>query len=134
MFEPASFVRVIVFGIVYAGIEYRYVNRREADWTKKAEGFLEKPVFWVISPYHLYLLLPLFISVAFALPLTAWVANTFLLAVVEDVAYFAWRGKPVMPGEWTTKLFGSFRLGRFVIPVWWLPELLVVLALYLVPL
>jgi hypothetical protein len=39
-----------------------------------------------------------------------------------------------MPGEWTTTLFGSFRLGRFVIPVWWLPELLVVLALYLVPL
>ena len=134
MFEAASFVRVIVFGIIYAGIEYRYVNRREADWTKKTEWFLEKPVFWVISPYHLYLLLPLFVSAAFTLPLTAWAANTFLLAVVEDIAYFVWKGKPVMPGEWTTTLFGSLRLGRFVIPVWWLPELLVVLALYLVPL
>jgi hypothetical protein len=82
LFEAASFVRIIVFGVIYAGIEYRYVNRREADWTRKTEGFLEKPVFWVISPYHLYLLLPLFVSAAFTLPLTAWAANTFLLAVV----------------------------------------------------
>lgn len=134
MFDPASFVRVVVFGIVYAGIEYRYVNRREADWTKKTEGFFEKPVFWVISPYHMYLLLPLFITAAFALPLTAWAANTFLLAVAEDIAYFAWRGKSVMSGEWTTTLFGSFRLGRFVIPVWWPLDLIVAAALYLVPL
>jgi hypothetical protein len=134
LFEPASFVRAVVFGIIYAGIEYRYVNRSEADWTKKTEGFFEKPVFWVIPPYQLYLLLPLFITAAFALPLTAWAANTFLIAVVEDIAYFAWRGKSVMSGEWTTTLFGSFRLGRFVIPVWWPLDLIVAAALYLIPL
>ena len=134
MFEPASFVRVVVFGIVFAGIEYRYVNRREADWTTKTEGFIERPAFWVISPYQAYLLLPLFITAAFALPLSAWAANTFLLAVLEDVAYFVWRGKSVMAGEWTTTLFGSFRLGRFVIPAWWPVDLLVAAALYLVPL
>ncbi len=134
MFDPASFIRATVFAVIYAGIEYRYVNRSEAGWTRQVEGFYEKPAFWVISPYHAYLLLPLFIVAAFALPITAWAANTFLVAVVEDIAYFAWRGKAVMAGEWTTTLFGSFKLGGFVIPVWWPLDLLIALVLYLLPL
>ncbi len=133
MFDPASFIRAAVFAIIFAGIEYRYINRREADWTKKVEGFFEKPAFWVISPYQAYLLLPLFITAAFTLPVTAWAANTFLVAVLEDIAYFGWRGKAVMPGEWTTTLFGSFRLGRFVIPTWWPLDLLIAAGLYLLP-
>ena len=133
MFDTASFLRVVVFAIVYAGIEYRYVNRYEREWTKTAEGFSEKPVFWVISPYHAYLLLPLFIVASFSLSVTAWAANTFLLAVAEDMAYFAWRGKAVVKGEWTTKLFGSFKVGRYVIPVWWPLDILVAVGLYFVP-
>jgi len=78
-------------------------------------------------------LLPVFIAVAFTLPITAWAANTFLMAVVEDVAYFGWRGRSVIAGEWTTTLFGSFKLGRFVIPAWWPLGFLIALALYLVP-
>lgn len=134
MFDSASFVRATAFAIIYAAIEYKYVNRSEADWTKQVEGFQEKPAFWVIWPYHAYLLLPLFIVAAFTFPVTAWAANTFLVAVLEDIAYFAWRGKAVVAGEWTTTLFGSFKLGRFVIPVWWPLDLLIALVLYLVPL
>lgn len=130
MLDPASFLRVVAVGIIFAGIEYRYVNRYERDWTKTAEGFNEKPVFWVISPYHLYLLLPLFVVASFTLPITAWAGNVFFLAVLEDVAYFAWRGKWVAKGEWTTTLFGSFRLGRFEVPVWWPLDILVAAALF----
>ena len=119
MFDPASFVRVVIFGIVYAGIEYRYVNRHEAQWTKSTEGFNEKPVFWVISPYHFYLLLPLFIVVSYAPSLTAWAGNALFLAVVEDAAYFIWRRRPVTKGDWTTTLMGSIRVGAVELPVWW---------------
>ncbi len=133
MFEIESFLRCLIFAGLYAGIEYRYVNRREEEWTKGVEGFYEKPGFWVISPYHAFLLLPLFIAVAFTFPITAWAANTFLIAVVEDIAYFVWRGKSVMSGEWTTTLFGSFKLGRLVIPIWWPLDLLIAMALFLVP-
>ena len=133
MFDPTSFVRSVAFAVVYAGIEYRYVNRNEAEWTKRMEGFYEKPAFWVVSPYHVFLLLPLFVIAAFALPLTSWAGNTFLIAIVEDIAYFGWRGKFVQPDDWTTTLFGSFRIGRVVIPVWWPLELLVVAGLYVVP-
>ena len=133
MFEPASFIRTVAFAVVYAGIEYRYVNRREAAWTNEAPGFYEKPVFWVISPYQFYLLLPLFIVAGLALPITAWAANTFLLAVLEDMVYFVWRGKAVVAGEWTTTLFGSIKVGRLVIPVWWPVDLVVALALYFAP-
>ena len=132
MFDEASFIRIVVFALVYAGIEYRYVNRREKDWT--AEGFSEKPVFWVVLPYHLYFLLPLFIVAAFALPITAWAGNTFMLAVIEDVAYFGWRGKAVKRGEWTTTLFGSVSVGKYVVPVWWPLDTLVAAALFLLPL
>jgi len=134
LFDPGSFLRVAVFGIIYAGIEYRYVNRYEREWTKAAEGFLEKPVFWVITPYHLYLLLPLFVTVSFTLPITAWAGNTFFLAVLEDVVYFVWKRKSVTAGEWTTTLFGSFSIGRFVIPVWWPLDILVAAVLFWVPL
>ena len=134
MFDAESFLRVAVFAIIYAGVEYRYVNRYEREWTKTAEDFSEKPVFWVILPYHLFFLLPLFIVAAFALPITAWAGNTFFLAVAEDIAYFVWRGKAVAKGEWTTTLFGSFKVGRFVVPVWWPLDLLVAAALYAVPL
>ena len=88
----------------------------------------------MITPYHAFFLLPLFILAAFALPVTAWADNTFLLAVAEDVAYFAWRGKAVRKGEWTTTLFGSFKVGRLVIPIWWPLDMLVAAALYAVPL
>jgi len=134
LFDLPSFARAVAFGVVYAGIEYRYVNRRESDWTHRIEGFYEKPAFWVISPYQAYLLLPLFVIASFTVPLTAWAANTFVVAVVEDAAYFVWRGKGVMKGEWTTTLFGSFRLGRFVVPAWWPMGVLVAAALYLAPL
>jgi hypothetical protein len=134
LFELVSFVRSVAFAIVYAGIEYRYVNRSEAEWTKKVEGFYEKPAFWAISPYQVYLLLPLFIVAAYTLPITAWAGNTLLIAVAEDIAYFAWRGRSVMAGEWTTTLFGSFRIGRYLIPTWWPLETLVILAFYLLPL
>ena len=133
MFDAVSFVRVLAFGIVFAGIEYRYVNRREQEWTKKMEEFYEKPAFWVISPYHAFLLLPLFIAAAFTFPITAWAGNTFLLAVVEDIAYFAWKGKGVAKGEWTTTLFGSFSIGGFVVPVWWPLDLLIAAFLYWIP-
>lgn len=134
MFDPWSFVRVVVFGIIYAGIEYRYVNRYEKEWTKTAEGFVEKPVFWVITPYHLYLLLPLFIVASYAPSITAWAGNTFTLAVLEDVAYFGWRGRAVAKGEWTTTLFGSFSFGRAEIPAWWPLDIVLAGILFWLPL
>jgi hypothetical protein len=133
LFDPAAFIRVVAFGIVYAGIEYRYVNRYERDWTKTAEGFVEKPVFWEISPYHLYLLLPLFVIVSYSTSLTAWAGNTFFLAVLEDIVYFAWRRSPVSKKDWTTTLMGSFRLGKMEIPAWWPIDLTVAAALFLLP-
>ncbi len=134
MFEAASFLRVVAFAVIYAGIEYRYVNRYEREYTKTAEGFVEKPAFGVFAPYHVYLLLPLFVVVSFALPLSAWAANGLVLAVLEDIAYFVWRGKGVAKGEWTTTIIGSFRVGRFEIPNWWPLDIFVAAALYLLPL
>ena len=134
MFEATSFLRVVAFALVYAGIEYRYVNRYERDYTKTAEGFVEKPVFRVFAPYHVYLLLPLFALVSFVLPMTAWVANGLVLAVLEDIAYFAWRGRMVEKGEWTTTIVGSFSVGGFEIPTWWPIDILAAAALYLLPL
>ena len=133
MFDPASFVRVVAFSLIYAGIEYRYVNRFERPWTKSQEEFLEKPVFWVISPYHLYLLLPLFIVVSYSPSISAWAGNVFFLAVLEDMAYFAWRGTAVSRADWTTTLFGSFRVGGFEVPVWWPLDLAFAAALFWVP-
>ncbi len=133
MFEFASFIRSLAFAVVYAGIEYRYVNRAEAEWTRKTEGFYEKPVFWRFSPYQAFLLFPLMVVSGYALPVTAWAGNVFLIAGVEDVAYFFWRGKPVMTEDWTTTLLGSFRVGRYVVPVWWPLVALVVLGLYFLP-
>ena len=133
MFDPAAFIRVVAFGIVYAGIEYRYVNRYERDWTKTAEGFVEKPVFWEISPYHLYLLLPLFVIVSYSTSLTAWAGNTFFLAVIEDIVYFIWRWSPVSKKDWTSTLMGSFRLGKMEIPAWWPIDLAAAAALFLLP-
>ena len=133
MFDPASFLRVLAFGIIFAGIEYRYVNKREEGWTATGEGFLEKPAFWVITPYHAFFLLPLFIVSAFTLPITAWAGNTFVLAVIEDIVYFVWRGRRVAKADWTTTLFGSFSIGRYVIPNWWPLDTLVAAALFLVP-
>lgn len=134
MFDAASFVRVVVFGLFYAGIEFRYVNRYERGWTKTQEEFLEKPVFWVIYPYHLYLLLPLFVAVSYATSLTAWAGNAFLLAVFEDMVYFAWRGSAVTKADWTTTLVGSFRVGGFEVPLWWPLDLALAAALFLIPL
>ncbi len=134
MFDPASFVRVVIFAAIYAGIEFRYVNRYEREYTKTAEGFVEKPVFGVFMPYHVYLLLPLFALVSFALPFTAWVGNGLVLAVLEDLAYFVWRRRRVAKGEWTTKIVGSFNVGGVEIPIWWPLDLLLAGAFYLVPL
>lgn len=134
MFDPASFIRVLVFGAFYAGIEYRYVNRYERGSDRLGDGFMEKPVFWVITPYHLYLLLPLFVTVSFTLPITAWAGNAFFLAVLEDVVYFAWRGRFVSKGDWTTTLFGSMKVGRYEIPLWWPLDGAIAGVLYLVPL
>lgn len=119
MFDSAAFVRVVAFAAIYAGIEYRYINRYERGWTKKTVEFNEKPVFWVISPYQLYLLLPLFVVVAFSPSLTAWGGNTAFLIVLEDAIYFMWRRKPVGKSDWTTTLMGSFRIGRLQMPLWW---------------
>ena len=134
MFDAASFLRAVAFAAVYAGIEYRYVNRREVDWTGTTGGFGEKPVLSIFMPYHVYLLLPLFAVVAFAWPLTEWVANGLVLAVVEDAVYFAWRGRRVAKGEWTSTLIGSFSVGGFVVPTWWVLDVVVAAGLYLAPL
>lgn len=133
MFDPGSFVRVVVFGIIYAGIEYRYVNRYEAEWTKSAPGFKEKPVFWVISPYHFYLLLPLFVAASYSPSLTAWAGNAFFLAVIEDAVYFIWKRRPVAKEDWTTTLMGSFRVGPIEVPIWWPLDTLVAAALFWLP-
>ncbi len=134
MFEPVSFIRVFLAAILYGGIEYRYINRREAEWTKKVEGFDEEPVFEKYSAYQLFFLLPLFVVVSYTASITAWAGNVFLFALLEDILYFAWRGKMVMKGEWTTQLFGSFQVGSFVIPVWWPLDMIIAIFLYAVPL
>lgn len=134
MFELVSFVRSFAFAAIYAGIEYRYVNRAEADWTKSTAGFYEEPAFWRMSPYQVLLLFPLFIVSGYTLPVTAWAGNVFLIATVEDIAYFLWRGKFVLAGEWTTTLMGSLRVGRYVIPFWWPLTALVAFGLYFLPL
>ena len=134
MLDAVSFVRAAAFAFFYAGIEYRYVNRKDADWTRTMEGFFEKPALWKLSPYQLYLLLPVFVIVSYAPSLSAWAGNTLLVIFGEDILYFAWRGRWVAPGEWTTTLLGSFRVGRFVVPAWWIPAALGALALYLAPL
>jgi hypothetical protein len=87
----------------------------------------------VFTPYHVFLLFPLFVAVAFALPLTAWVGNFFLLGLGEDVAYFGWRKKRVMKGEWTTSILGSFSIGDVVVPVWYPLSLALILLMYLLP-
>lgn len=132
MFDPGSFVRVVVFAVIYAGIEYRYVNRYERE-PAGSGVFSEKPVFWVMTPYHVFLLLPMFIVAAYSPSISAWAGNTFFLAVIEDVAYFVWRGKSVIEGEWTTTLFGSLRAGGYVVPTWWPLDSVVAAALFLLP-
>jgi len=134
LFDPESFLRVVAFAVVYAGIEYRYVNRYERDYTKTAEGFVEKPVIGVFAPYHVYLLLPLFAIVSFVPSFLNWVANGLVLAVLEDVAYFVWRGKRVAKGEWTTTIIGSFSLGRYEVPTWWPVDIVVAALFFLLPL
>jgi len=133
LFEPVSFGRVVLAAIVYGGIEYRYVNRREAEWTKSMEGFYEKPVIGKYSPYQIFFLLPFFVVVSYTPSTTAWAANLFLIALLQDISYFAWRGTMVEEGEWTTQLFGSFRVGRIIVPIWWPLDAAVTLALYATP-
>ncbi len=133
MLDPVSFVRAFAFAVFYAGIEFRYVNRRDEEWTKTMEGFFERPAFWKVSPYQAFMLFPVFVIVGSALPVTAWAGNTMMIMVVEDIAYFTWRRRGVEVGEWTTTLFGSFRAGRFVVPNWWGPAIAVAVALYLIP-
>lgn len=134
MFELASFLRSFTFAVIYAGIEYKYINRAEAEWTRNTPGFYEEPAFWRISPYQALLLLPLFVVSAYTLPVTAWAGNVFLITTVEDIAYFLWRGRSVVAGEWTTTLMGSFSVGRYVIPFWWPLTAFVALGLYFLPL
>ncbi len=99
MFDSASFLRGVAFAVVYSGIEYRHVNRRELEWTRTAEGFSEEPVLHVFTPYHVYLVLPAFVVASFAFSFTACVANGLVLAVLEDAASFVWRGKRVDRGS-----------------------------------
>lgn len=134
MFDLLSFVRVVAFATIFGGIEYRYVYRREAPWTKQVADFGEEPAFWIIAPYNAYFLFPAFIVVALSPSITAWAGNAFLLAVLEDLAYFAWRGSRVRNGEWTTCLFGSFSTGGRVVPFWWPLALAIAVAFYLMPL
>ena len=130
MFDPGSFVRVAAFGVVYAGIEYRYVNRYEREPVATAVGAAEKPVFWAILPYHLYLLLPLFVIASYSPSFTAWGGNAFFLAALEDMAYFAWRRIPVSKKDWTTTLMGSFKVGPMEVAYWWAVDLLVAAGLF----
>jgi len=134
LFEPISFVRVLLAASVYGGIEYRYINRREAEWTKRVEEFHEKAFLAKYSPYQLFFLLPLFVVVSYTASITAWAGNVFFFALLEDIAYFTWRRRMVMKGEWTTQLFGSFQVGSVVIPVWWPLDVVIFLALYAIPL
>ncbi len=134
MFDLQSFLRSAAFAVVYAGIEYRYVNRREEPWTKEVPGFYEKPLFWKISPYQAYLLLPLFIVASFTTSVTAWAGNVFFVAFLEDITYFVWRGRWVQPGEWTTTLLGGVEIGGVEVPLWWPAAILIGAGLYLVPL
>ncbi len=134
MFDPISFLRVSAAAIIYAGIEYRYVNRREAGWTKEVEGFYEKPFASKYTQYHVLFLLPLFVVIAYTGSIAAWAGNVFLTAFLEDAAYFAWKGKMVSEGEWSTQLFGSFKLGGVVVPVWWPLDILLVVFFYGIPL
>lgn len=124
MFDPASFARVAAFAVVYAGIEYRYLNRYEREFPQ------EKPVLGTILPYHAYFLLPVFVIVSYTLPITEWVGNVSFLAVAEDAIYFAWRGRPVTREDWTANILGSFKIGRAVIPIWWIPCVLAAAGLY----
>jgi hypothetical protein len=126
-------MRSAAFAVIYGGIEYRYINNREEGWTTDGWNFKEKPVFRQFTPYHVFLLLPLFIAVGFSMPLTAWIGDALLIALVEDFSYFAWRGRWVEKGEWTTMLYGSVSIGRKAIPLWWPAFLVVVSLLYLVP-
>ena len=134
MFDFTSFARILAFAIVYAGVEYRYVNRYESEWAGGEEVYTERFLFSVVRPYHLYLLLPMFIVVSFSWPITAWAGNVFALAILEDVFYFVWRRKKVRKGEWTTRLMGSLSLGGLVLPLWWPTDAVVAVALYLAPL
>jgi hypothetical protein len=133
LFELVSFFRVIAAAVVYGGIELRYVNRNEADWTRKIDGFYEKPVLWKYTRYHVLFVLPLFIVISYTGQISAWAANVFLVAFVEDVAYFAWRKKMVLQDDWTAQLFGSFKLGGVVVPIWWPLDLLIALLFYSIP-
>lgn len=134
MFDLSSFLRVLAAAVIYAGIEYRYVNRKEAQWTNQIDDFYDKPVISKYSRYHVFFLLPLFVVISYAASITAWAGNVFLVAFIEDAAYFAWRGKMVLQGEWTAQLFGSIRLGGIVVPVWWPLDVLIVLIVYSIPL
>jgi len=133
LFEPISFVRVVLAAVIYGGIEYRYINRREEEWTKKVEGFMEEPAFGKYSPYQVFFLLPLFVVISYTQSVTAWAGNVFLFAFLEDLAYFGWRGEMVKKGEWTTLLFGSFKVGSAIIPVWWPISVIITLFLYVIP-
>lgn len=133
MFDPASFVKAAAFAAIYAGIEARYVNRMDAEWTRKMEGFFEKPAVWKVSPYQLYLLFPLFVVAASAPSAGAWAGNVLLIMLLEDALYFVWRRRWVEKGEWTTTLMGSFSVGGRTVPVWWIPAALGAAALYLLP-
>ena len=134
MLELLPLARSVLFAVLFAGIEYRYINRKEVGWKDGLDQEGERPAFWVISPYQLYLLFPIFIVVGFSASVSAWVANTFAIALLEDVAYFVWRRAWVKRGEWTTLMFGSFEVAGKAVPAWWPLALTISLACYLMPL
>jgi hypothetical protein len=134
LFDLFAFIRIVGFAVLFGCLEYRYIYRREAPWTKEVEGFNEEPAFWIIGPYQAYLVLPAFVVVALSPSITAWAGNAFLVAFLEDVAYFVWRGTWVRSGEWTTRLFGTFTVAGKVFPAWWPMAFAVAVAFYLMPL
>jgi hypothetical protein len=67
------------------------------------------------------------------MPLKAWAGNTLLIIALEHIVHFVRRGSWVRAGGWTT-LLGSIGVRGGVIPTWWIPSVLLVLALYWVPL
>ncbi|HXW37249.1 MAG TPA: hypothetical protein VEJ36_05040 [Nitrososphaerales archaeon] len=133
MFDFYSALRIGGFAVLFSGFEYFVVNRREANGSSAPSVLGAKPIFMEFYPYHLLFVLPVFIVVSYSASISAWAANVFLLALVEDALYFAWRGRWIVRGDWTAQTFGSFSVGGRVIPNWYPFALLAAAGLYAAP-
>ncbi|RME85181.1 MAG: hypothetical protein D6785_04750 [Planctomycetota bacterium] len=139
----------IIFGAIYGVIEY-YAIQEKAGYPFPKGAFLEK-----FSFYHIWMMAPIFLLVAFAplFPflwaekkkwpyLLAGVANFFLAVTVEDGFWFICRvlyplkedslgGQWIQKGEWTAR-WGSLELGFGVIPWWYFGVIVFVGFLYFI--